>query len=188
MKDIYKRLINDIFIVKFKPYGWKKQGDNFRFIDESGLGRIINFQKSRWNTADNIEFFINYGLYMEVDNPLVNKTFKEYECQFRARTRFEKGSYHLNTGTNYEILQRQVEHALDEAIDLFDTVGNKEQFISMILSGELQKYTGTPIMNYYTCRLLSDIGYYADIYDYVRSKGGSYFEVLTAEIENKMKQ
>ena len=77
MQDIFKRLINEIFLVKFKPYGWKRQGSNFRYIDESGLGRVINFQKSKWNTADDLEFFINYGLYIEVDNQLVNK------CVFR---------------------------------------------------------------------------------------------------------
>ena len=52
MQDIFKRLINEIFLLKFKPYGWKKQGSNFRYIDASGLGRVINFQKSKWNTAD----------------------------------------------------------------------------------------------------------------------------------------
>ena len=68
MQDIFKRLINEIFLLKFKPYGWKKQGSNFRYIDASGLGRVINFQKSKWNTADELEFFINYGLYIEIDN------------------------------------------------------------------------------------------------------------------------
>ena len=57
MQDIFKRLINEIFLLKFKPYGWKKQGSNFRYIDASGLGRVINFQKSKWNTADELEFY-----------------------------------------------------------------------------------------------------------------------------------
>ena len=57
----------------------------------------------------------------------------------------------------------------------------------MILSGALQKETGTPIMHYYTCKLFSDMGYYEDIYDYVKEKGGPYFEMLTAEIESKTK-
>lgn len=108
MQDIFKRLINEIFLLKFKPYGWKKQGSNFRYIDASGLGRVINFQKSKWNTADELEFFINYGLYMEIDNQLVNKSFKEYECQFRARTGLDKGSFHLNSDTDFETLQRRV--------------------------------------------------------------------------------
>ena len=128
MQDIFKRLINEIFLLKFKPYGWKKQGSNFRYIDASGLGRVINFQKSKWNTADELEFFINYGLYIEIDNQLVNKSFKEYECQFRARTGLDKGSFHLNSDTDFETLQRRVEQALDEAINQFDKVGNKEHF------------------------------------------------------------
>lgn len=188
MQDIFNRLIYEIFMVKFKPYGWKKQGSNFRYIDECGVGRIINFQKSKWNTADDIEFYINYGLYIEVDNQLVNKTFKEYECQFRARTGFDKGSFHLNSDIHFETLQKQIECALDEAINLFDKVGTKEHFISMILSGKLQEYTGIPIMHYGTCKLLSDMGYYEEIYDYVKDKGGAYFEMLTAEIETKIKQ
>ena len=93
----------------------------------------------------------------------------------------------MNSDIDFETLQRRVEQALDEAINQFDKVGNKEHFISMILSGELQKYTGTPIMNYYTCKLLSDMGYYEYIYDYVKVKGGPYFEMLTAEIESKTK-
>ena len=117
MQDIFKRLINEIFLLKFKPYGWKKQGSNFRYIDASGLGRVINFQKSKWNTADELEFFINYGLYIEIDNQLVNKSFKEYECQFRARTGLDKGSFHLNSDTDFETLQRRVEQALDKAIN-----------------------------------------------------------------------
>lgn len=56
MQDIFKRLINEIFLLKFKPYGWKKQGSNFRYIDASGLGRVINFQNQNgillmnWNS------------------------------------------------------------------------------------------------------------------------------------------
>ena len=52
----------------------------------------------------------------------------------------------MNSDIDFETLQRRVEQALDEAINQFDKVGNKEHFISMILSGELQKYTGTPII------------------------------------------
>ena len=51
MQDIFKRLINEIFLLKFKPYGWKKQGSNLVSLDASGLGRVINFQKSKWNTV-----------------------------------------------------------------------------------------------------------------------------------------
>lgn len=60
VQNIFRRLINEIYIEYFKPNGWKKQGSNYRYIDDSGLGKIINFQKSKWNDVDNIEFFINF--------------------------------------------------------------------------------------------------------------------------------
>ncbi len=78
-----------VFTEYYKPLGWKKQRANYRYIDESGLGKVINFQKSKWNNDGKIDFYINYGLYMEVGNDLVNKLFKEYECQFRKNRRWD---------------------------------------------------------------------------------------------------
>ena len=60
VQNIFRRLINEIYIEYFKPNGWKKQGSNYRYIDDSGLGKIINFQKSKWNDVDNIEFKYNF--------------------------------------------------------------------------------------------------------------------------------
>ena len=187
VQDVFKKLINDIYIENFKPKGWRKQGSNYRLFDDSGLGKIINFQKSEWNDAANIEFFINYGVYMEVDDCIVNKSFKEYDCQFRNRTKLNTGIYSLNENTNYEELKSNVLKALKEADTLFDKIDCKQVFISKILSGTLQRETGTPIMHYYTCKLLSDMGYYKEIYEYVKTRGGQYFDILTEEIEMKMK-
>lgn len=187
VQEIFKRLINEIYTEYYKPMGWKKQGSNYRYFDESGLGRIINFQKSKWNNDTNIEFFINYGLYMEIGNIIENKSFKEYECQFRNRTAFHNGIYHLNENTNYEKMKGEILKALEEANDIFSKVDSKETFVSMILSGEMQKFSGIPIMHYYTCKLLSDMGYYKNIYEYVKARGGQYFNALTEEIEIKMK-
>lgn len=150
-QDIFNRLIGEIFTEYYKPLGWKKQGENYRYIDESGLGRVINFQRSKWNNDGKIDFFINYGLYMEVGNELVNKSFKEYECQFRNRTRLHNGIYHLNGDVNYDKVKNKVREALEETTNLFTKVDNKGTFVSMILSGEMQKYSGTPVMHYYTC-------------------------------------
>lgn len=187
VQDVFKKLINDIYIEYFKPIGWKKQGSNYRFFDDSGLGRIINFQKSKWNDVTNIEFFINYGMYMEVDDCIVNKSFKEYDCQFRNRTKLYNGIYSLNENTNYEELKSNILKALAEADALFNKIDSKQVFISKILNGALQKETGTLIMHYYTCKLLSDMGYYEEIYEYVKSRGGQYFDSLTEEIEMKMR-
>ncbi|MDO4711831.1 MAG: DUF4304 domain-containing protein [Peptostreptococcaceae bacterium] len=187
MQKMLKELIDEIFRCNFKQYGWKKRGLNYRYVDESGLGRVINFQRSRWNRADDIEIFINYGLYIEVENELVNKVFKEYECQFSARTRFNGGRYRFNADTCIEEARKQLERALEEATDLFAKVENKEMFVSLLLSGELKKYSVNRIMDYYTCKLLSDMGYHEEIYDIVKTKGGPYFEALAVELEAKLK-
>ena len=60
IQNIFRRMVNEIYIEYFKPNGWKKQGLNYRLFDDSGLGRIINFQKSKWSDDSNIEFYINY--------------------------------------------------------------------------------------------------------------------------------
>ena len=93
----------------------------------------------------------------------------------------------MNENTNYEELKSNVLKALKEADTLFDKIDCKQVFISKILSGALQRETGTPIMNYYTCKLLSDMGYYKEIYEYVKARGGQYFDILAEEIEMKMK-
>ncbi len=87
---------------------------------------------------------------MEAGDCIVNKSFKEYECQFRNRTKLFNGTYILNENTNYEKLKSEVTTALKETDTLFDKIANKQVFISMILSGTLQKETDTPIMHYYT--------------------------------------
>lgn len=187
IQNIFKRMIDEIYIEYFKPNDWKKQGSNYRLFDDSGLGKIINFQKSKWNDVTTIEFYINYGVYMEAGDCIVNKSFKEYECQFRNRTKLFNGTYILNENTNYEKLKSEVTTALKETDTLFDKIANKQVFISMILSGTLQKETDTPIMHYYTCKLLSDMGYYEEIYEYVKACGGKYFDSLAEEIKIKMK-
>ena len=73
--------------------------------------------------------------------------------------------------------------ALKEANILFDKITNKQVFIKMILSGTLQKETEIPIMHYHTCKLLADMGYYKEIYEYVKARDGQYFNSLTEEIE-----
>ena len=41
IQNIFKRMIDEIYIEYFKPNDWKKQGSNYRLFDDSGLGKII---------------------------------------------------------------------------------------------------------------------------------------------------
>ena len=89
----------------------------------------------------------------------------------------------MNEDIDYKKLKSEVLRALKKVDILFDKMSDKQIFISMILNGTLQKETEVPIMHYDTCKLLSDMGYYEEIYEYVRSRGGQYAE----EIKMKMK-
>ena len=42
-------------------------------------------------------------------------------------------------------------------------------------------------MHYHTCKLLADMGYYKEIYEYVKARDGQYFNSLTEEIEKSYK-
>ena len=59
---------------------------------------------------------------MEAGDCIVNKSFKEYECQFRNRTKLFNGTYILNENTNYEKLKSEVTMALKETDTLFDKI------------------------------------------------------------------
>ena len=186
MQDIFKNIITEIFNEYFKPSKWKKQGQNFRYISTDGLCKIINFQKSKWNTQDEVTFYINYGIYIEPNDTLENKSFHEYDCQFRNRTTHLNGVYTLNRETDIQSFKKEIIIALNGATDFFKRINTKEEFVKSLLNGEAQKHTGEIIMHYHTCKLLYDLGYYQEIHDYVKSKGGIYFDSLTTLIEQKL--
>ncbi len=186
MEEKFKALLSDIFSEQFKPLKWKKQGNNFRFIGEDGWGKIINFQRSLWNTKDEIVFFINYGIYIEATNCLKNKAFKEYECAFRNRTHHNRGEYLLDKNTDINFLRAQVDEAIKEAMEVFELIDKKETFIEMIFNGELEKYSSIPVTSYSTCKVLCDMGYHKEVAVIIKNIDGEYFEQLKKEIAEKL--
>lgn len=187
MNDYFKELLDQIHRELLKPKGWKKQGNNFRLVGGDGLGQIINFQKSRWNTAERCDFFINYGIYIEAGQTLANKVFKEYDCQLRRRAACPGGMFTINSGDLSEV-KRDAVNAIHSALAFFDFVGTKEHFVKMLLSGEAQGYSYTIVMHYHTCKLLCEMGYYREIGEIIKDKNSEYFEELKSEIDQKTKQ
>lgn len=181
-------MIQEIYSERFKSLGWRKQGQNFRFIQDDGLGKIINFQKSKWNTKEEVTFFINYGIYIEAKDNIDNKSFKEYDCQFRNRTSYMNGTYTLNNDSTINEAIDMTAIALKEASDFFDIIDSKDTFIKMLLNGEISNYTDIIVMDYYTCKLLFDMGFYNEIYGFVKNKSGKYFNELAKKIEQKKKE
>ena len=81
----YDQLVNDIFHKYFKPIGYKKENQNFRFYQNDGLGKIVNFQRSWCNTKNECTFIINVGIYFEENSSIENLKFKECQCRISER-------------------------------------------------------------------------------------------------------
>lgn len=79
--------VKRLFTQYCKPLGYKKEGANFRLILPDGLGKVVNFQRNRYNTARRCSFTVNTGIYLEQDSVLKNTRFKEYQCLVRRRPR-----------------------------------------------------------------------------------------------------
>ncbi|MEY8388658.1 DUF4304 domain-containing protein [Oscillospiraceae bacterium 38-13] len=166
------------------PQGWRKEGPSFRFFAPDGLCRIINFQKSRQNHSERLEFFINLGVYFEKDREVVNRRFKEYECILRQRLNPDGPGQEWRVQPETEELFQDLRAALTRARDWFSLFPTKEETIESILSGEAQKNSGTIVMHYFTARLLTDMGYGDRVYAQIRDSKAPMLAELANQIRN----
>ena len=187
MKEMFSELVSEIFVGKYKPMHWKKQGSDFRFITDDGLGKIINFQKSQWNTSEECNFYINYGLYIELEKEIHNKTFYEYDCQLRYRTSFLKGQYSITKETNLIELKNSILIALEETDLFFDSIKTKDDLIKILIKGESGNSfkEGIQFFSYHTCLLLYKMGYGSEIYEKIKDSNSVSFKRLLSVIEKE---
>ena len=69
----------------FKELGFKKNGNGFN-NKTNEIIQVVNFQKSKWNNNEKIEFAINVGFFSSYLNEKeVPKFLREYDCQIRFR-------------------------------------------------------------------------------------------------------
>ncbi|MDJ0365534.1 DUF4304 domain-containing protein [Hymenobacter sp. H14-R3] len=83
-------MVKDILWPAFKKLGYKKSGNNFRYVDADGWGKIVQFEKASYNSATELSFVINVGLYLlDYDYYLCGETsgkrFTEPACVVRKR-------------------------------------------------------------------------------------------------------
>ncbi|MDR2204958.1 MAG: DUF4304 domain-containing protein [Flavobacteriaceae bacterium] len=141
-------LVSHIFTF-FKPLGYKKKGNNFRYYNEEGKwGEIINFQKNRWNTKLHIKFTVNIGLYMENHKNDYNKhflndtksvldSFTIHLCYTQRRIGFitnykEDKWFEVYDLVDYEKLKATLERDFVEfVIPFLDRIKTKEDILSL---------------------------------------------------------
>ncbi|MCH5275349.1 MAG: DUF4304 domain-containing protein [Lachnospiraceae bacterium] len=61
IKEFYKKLWDDVYAI-LKPQGFRRKGSNIFLVQENGIVKLIELQKSRFNTADWNQFTMNVGL------------------------------------------------------------------------------------------------------------------------------
>lgn len=168
IKDKYNDLLKKVNLY-LKPLGYKKDGANFRLFLPNGLCKILNFQKSKWNTSESLEFTINAGIYFEKNDKIENLKFKEYECIIRKRrNRYNSEWWVIDNCSNMDEIYDSVKIAIEEIISNFTFFSNKDITIKSILEGTTGNYADPTHLHYYNAKLLSDMGYEKEVYERIK--------------------
>ena len=124
----FKELLTRLHAEVFKPRGWSKEGQNFRFFHPDGLCRIVNFQKSAYNDAEVLSFYINLGIYWEPQPEIMNRRFKEYECRVRGRVHGNVEKWNIFEGRDMDKLFSELKTLIEgKVMDRFDTLTSRKE-------------------------------------------------------------
>ncbi len=90
LNSIFDQLVKSTLWPEFKALDYKKSGNNFRYYNSEGWGRIVQFQKSQSNSAESLSFTVNIGLYLEdfehyLSGRESGPKFQEVVCAVRKR-------------------------------------------------------------------------------------------------------
>ncbi|MGG1658116.1 DUF4304 domain-containing protein [Brevibacillus sp. NRS-1366] len=141
-----QQLFNDLIKQDVKPFlsecGFAKKSLNFNKITES-LIYMFNFQKSSGNTADNVMFYVNCGIYAaelaQIQSREILTAPKEAECHFRARigeiTESLPDRFSITSDTNMDDLRKTLLSGLEEVIHFYDTMTSARSIVDYYTSG-----------------------------------------------------
>lgn len=87
-RDIVNECASAVHQTVLKPLGYRKTGLSYVLANE--WTRIINIQLSRWNSADDVQFTLNFGVFVErlhrlAERPAPPGALREPDCIVRAR-------------------------------------------------------------------------------------------------------
>jgi hypothetical protein len=127
----------------FKARGYRRTGNNFRFYDSSGWGKIINPQKSQYGDRDHISFTLNTGLYLpEAERLLLgshqvtNEKFGEPRCIIRKRLDALGGTqqwYDLHQDADSALLLHVHDQVVRYVLPYLDRITNRDTILQHLL-------------------------------------------------------
>ena len=121
----FDKLVSETLWPLFKVRGYRKTGNNFRFYDSSGWGKIVNIQKSSFSDRNAIKFTVNTGLYLVKADTMFElakaASFLEPDCLVRKRIGNLNGLqkdlwYELTDLTSESELEQEVKHDFNSFI------------------------------------------------------------------------
>ncbi|WP_285395902.1 DUF4304 domain-containing protein [Lysinibacillus sp. fls2-241-R2A-57] len=141
-----QQLYSDLIKQDVKPFlskcGFSKKSLNFYKVTDS-LIYMFNFQKSSGNSADNVMFYVNCGIYAAELAQLQSREIltapKEAECHFRARiggiVKSVPDRFAITHDTNMDELRKTLLSGLEEVIHFFDTMTSARSIVDYYTSG-----------------------------------------------------
>ncbi|WP_261808147.1 DUF4304 domain-containing protein [Paenibacillus sp. N3.4] len=141
-----QQLFNDMIKQDVKPFlskrGFAKKSLNFNKITKS-LIYMFNFQKSSGNSADNVMFYVNCGIYAaelaQIQSREILTAPQEAECHFRARIEQIVESvpdrFSITPDTNMDDLRKTLLSGLEEVIHFYDTMTSARSLVDYYTSG-----------------------------------------------------
>ena len=193
MEEAWRELLAEVQHL-LKPLGWRKEGGNFRLFLPDSLGWIIQFQRDRTNTAEEIGFTVNAGVYLEKDVPMTNRRFREVDCQVRARPaclspRYGRDTWwRLAAGTDLAALREEMKaFLLRDVLPFLDRFPTRERTVELILNGQAEAWTDRNVLHLDTARLLADMGDGGQVLMLIEPTRNERFQALAVEIREKEK-
>lgn len=141
-----QQLFNDMIKQDVKPFlskrGFAKKSLNFHKTTEN-LIYMFNFQKSSGNSADNVMFYVNCGIYAgelaQIQSREVLTAPQEAECHFRARigeiAESAPDRFSITPDTNMDELRKTLLGGLEEVIHFYDTKTSARSLVDYYTSG-----------------------------------------------------
>lgn len=145
-QEKFDKVIKEGFQEILKPLGFKKKANNF-YLQLEELGQIINIQKNKWSTKDEISFTINTGIFVpeywsivyNYQNEEIPKFPTEPTCLIRKRIgelRKQNDTwYELKNSTNENIIIEEMKsNIIDFILPYFENLNTKQKLLSEIES------------------------------------------------------
>ncbi len=165
-QEKFDRIIKESFIEILKPLGFKKKANNF-YLPLEKIGHIINIQKSRYSTKDDIRFTINVGIFspeywlacFNYHNKDVPAYPTEPECMIKERISCMRGLpdiwYNITTTTDIEELIAEMKYNISSFIlPFFEKLNTVQKLINELEASETLLHTAAKMTFFAELKLL----------------------------------